>query len=382
MSDRQVEASFYSMTNIAEQRTSPITYDRTVSEKMFDEIQLINHSMIHDEQYDDEERQQSISNADIDEHVFKHSEFGRTSPLLYTSNELIRPRAISTAADHYPINHDTTPEHIRRENNNRVTYRQDVAIRYLQPPTPIPSGPLIIREIRAAPLPDAPPLIINQRPPIPMTPPPVIIRERPPVPPPIEPARIVNRYLPVSPAPPRQVIVERQAPFPEKPPPIIIEKWLPYRTVSERRVIVQHAEPLAPKPIKRNMIITWDAPQVNLVNNVRELGIVRTDPHMYTVQYGSQLASTDYVMSTMAKFGLGNNYAQMIDSSIERCAPSIVRDEENSLSSYRSTSDKPYHHIDAYRNARLSVNNDDEKFQLSTHSSNEQATLWATSLNG
>ena len=233
----------------------------------------------------------------------------------------------STEFDHYPLNEDLTPEHIRRANPDRIQYRQDVAIRYLQPPTPPPSGPVIIREIRAPQLAEAPPLVIYQRPPHPTTPPPIVIRERPPVPPAIEPPRVVNKYLPAPPPPARKVIIERQAPLPAKPQPIIIEKWLPYRPAAERRVVVEHAPPLMPRAPPTNTVITFDAPRIDLVKNVRELGTVRVDPHMYAAQYGSQLASADYVLSTMNRFGLGNNYAQLAHTS----HPSGYREEYTTL---------------------------------------------------
>jgi len=155
-------------------------------------------------------------------------------------------------------------------------------------------------------------LVIRQRPPAPVTPPPIVIRERPPVPPPVEPPRVVNKYLPAPPPPPRKVIIERQDPLPPKPQPVIIEKWLPYKPAPERRVVVEHALPLPPIPIQKNTIITYDAPQVDLVKNVRDLGTVRVDPHMYSVQYGSHFASSEYILNTMAKFGLGGNYSQMV----------------------------------------------------------------------
>ncbi|CAF4896040.1 unnamed protein product, partial [Rotaria sp. Silwood1] len=46
--------------------------------------------------------------------------------------------------------------------------------------------------------------------------------------------------------------------------------------------------------------------------NVRHLGVVRADPLLYTAQYGPCLQQNEYVQNTMAKFGLGNNYMQMI----------------------------------------------------------------------
>ena len=276
-----------------ERRASPVILDSSTDDDVFISARGVIHaSDNYGHDYETSVDHPPISVAAVELHA------SRTSP--------------SMEFDHYPVNQDLTPEHIRRPNPDRIQYRQDVAIRYLQPPTPPPPGPIIVREIRAPQPAEAPPLIIYQRAPVTVTPPPIVIREQPPVPPPIEPPRVLNKYLPAPPLPARKVIIERQAPLPAKPQPIIIEKWLPYRPVAERRVVVEHAAPLTPYAPQRNTVVTFDAPQVDLVSNVRELGTVRVDPHMYAVQYGSQLASADYVLSTMHRFGLGNSYAQLM----------------------------------------------------------------------
>lgn len=47
----------------------------------------------------------------------------------------------------YKINFDPNPQIIRKQANDAVTYKQEVAVRYLRPPTPPPPGPLIIKEV-------------------------------------------------------------------------------------------------------------------------------------------------------------------------------------------------------------------------------------------
>lgn len=49
----------------------------------------------------------------------------------------------------YKINFDPNPQLIRKQANDAVTYKQEVAVRYLRPPTPPPPGPLIIKEVRS-----------------------------------------------------------------------------------------------------------------------------------------------------------------------------------------------------------------------------------------
>ena len=298
MSESKIERSSYSATAAIERRLSPVEFTDDVFQA--NNIGLMAHG------------QQSYQRTN--------------SAMMTTSSNAIDQlvnQNIESDASGYPLNQDPNPEHIRRHNNDRITYQQDVAIRYLQPPTPPPPAPVIVREIRAPQPPEAPPLVIRQRPPVPVTPPPIIIRERPPVPPPIEPPRVVSKYLPAPPPPPRKLVIERQEPLPAKPQPIIIEKWLPYKPPPERRVVVERAPPLMPNTTQRNTVITYDAPRVDLVKNVRELGTVRVDPHMYSLQYGSQLASSEYVLNTMARFGLGNNYVQMVQMQASR-RPSIA----------------------------------------------------------
>lgn len=84
----------------------------------------------------------------------------------------------------YKINDDPNPEIIHKKTNQSVVYHQEVAIRYLRPPTPPPPGPILIQQEPNFFLPPAPPLVIRQQPPRPATPPPLVIREAPPPPPP------------------------------------------------------------------------------------------------------------------------------------------------------------------------------------------------------
>ncbi|CAF0874603.1 unnamed protein product [Rotaria sordida] len=191
----------------------------------------------------------------------------------------------------YKINFDPNPQIIRKHANDAVTYKQEVAVRYLRPPTPPPPGPLIIKEVRNPALPAAPPIVIRQRPPRPATPPPLIIRERPPQPPPQLGAKLVTKPLPPAPPPPRRVIIERMPPLPAKPQSIIVERWLPYKQ-QKRRVVYQKAPPVQPPAPQKNLIIQWEGTQARVVKEFRNLGIIKADPNTYVQQYGPQLRPT------------------------------------------------------------------------------------------
>jgi hypothetical protein len=92
-----------------------------------------------------------------------------------------------------PLN-TANPQVIYKPNNQEVVYKQNIMVRWLQPPTPPPLAPIIIRgkfyiflleinsiliievQVPASKEPQQPPLICRQIPPCPPTPPPIIVR--------------------------------------------------------------------------------------------------------------------------------------------------------------------------------------------------------------
>jgi len=80
----------------------------------------------------------------------------------------------------YPINIDNNPEIIKKETNVKIEYIQELAVRYLRPPSLPSPGDIIIREEEQIAVAPAPPLIIRQQPARPATPEPLVIRELPP----------------------------------------------------------------------------------------------------------------------------------------------------------------------------------------------------------
>ncbi|UJR33974.1 hypothetical protein I4U23_021390 [Adineta vaga] len=129
------------------------------------------------------------------------------------------------------------PQVIYKPNNQEVVYKQNIMVRWLQPPTPPPPAPIIIREVQA-PVDHQPPIVCRQVPPCPPTPPPIIVREKPPLCPPCGQPLIIEKRIP-SVTLPRQVIVERYPAPPAKPPTIIYEKYLPHVAPPPRQVIVR-----------------------------------------------------------------------------------------------------------------------------------------------
>ncbi|CAF0799679.1 unnamed protein product [Didymodactylos carnosus] len=98
----------------------------------------------------------------------------------------------------YKINYDPNPIVIKKQMPiEQPTYKQQIIVRYLRPPTPPAPGPLVIKEVRPPPPAPAPPLIIRTRAPRGKTPPPIIIREQPPIAPQVDTqSRYITKMLP------------------------------------------------------------------------------------------------------------------------------------------------------------------------------------------
>lgn len=80
----------------------------------------------------------------------------------------------------YLVNEDPHPQVITKRSEQQLVYQQEVAIRYLRPPTPPALGEIIIQQKDNSVTQPAPPLIIRQQPARPVTPQPLVIREAPP----------------------------------------------------------------------------------------------------------------------------------------------------------------------------------------------------------
>ncbi|KAL7669038.1 hypothetical protein ACOME3_009709 [Neoechinorhynchus agilis] len=210
----------------------------------------------------------------------------------------------------YSVNYDPEPEVVRRQASGQVIYKQEVAVRYLKPPTPPPPGPLIIKEVRATQAPPAPPVIIRQRPPRPATPPPMIIREKPPQTPQNCAPKVITRNLPPPPPPPRRVIIERLPPLPPKPRSIIVERWLPYKQ-QKRRVIYQRAPQIQHPEQQKNLIIQWEGAQVKILKEFRNLGIAKVDPNIYVQKFGPSLCHTSALPDFSKHMKLPNAHSAM-----------------------------------------------------------------------
>lgn len=190
----------------------------------------------------------------------------------------------------YAINDDPNPEIIRKRTEQQLVYHQEVAIRYLRPPTPPAPGEILIQQEGNSLIPPAPPLVIRQQPARPTTPPPLVVREAPPQPPPAVGRKVITISGKKIPPPPRKVIIERLPQLPCKPQSIIIERWLPYKQI-KRKVIYaksnENNDSLVVKP--KNIIVQWEPPKVEIKKEFKDLGIVRANPVEYVQRYGSSL---------------------------------------------------------------------------------------------
>ena len=192
--------------------------------------------------------------------------------------------------DDYPLNDDPSPKLIRKKPQQNLEYIQEIAVRYLRPPSLPEPGEIVIRqnqnEFAAQP---PPPLIIRQQPPRPLTPEPLIIREAPPEPPTsVFPRKVTVISGKAGPPPPRKVIFERLPELPARPQSILIERWLPYKT-PKRKVIYEQTSSNVVFAKPKNVIIQWEAPKAHIKREVKYLGIVRADPVEYSKRFGSEL---------------------------------------------------------------------------------------------
>jgi hypothetical protein len=97
---------------------------------------------------------------------------------------------------------------------------------------------------------------------------------------------VIEVDAPLAPVP-RRVIVERMSNLPPRPQDIIVEKWLPYRP-QKRRVVYQRAGSLQ-QLVPRNLIIEWEAPDVEIVKQCKDLGVMDADPEDYIRRFGGEL---------------------------------------------------------------------------------------------
>ncbi|KAI0990584.1 hypothetical protein GJ496_010240 [Pomphorhynchus laevis] len=229
--------------------------------------------------------------------------FGQTGlPIVPSSGQVVDCCDIA-------LNKDATPEVIVKHPDKPIKYQQDIGVRYLKPPTPPPSGNIVIREVRPPPVPEAPPLYVRLKPERPKTPPPLIIREAPPKPFKRQPTVVIDKVLPPAPPPPRKVIVEKLPPLPPKPQKVIIEKWLPYEKI-KRNIIYQKLPDLPPTKNVKNTLITWSPIKAQIFKKFQNLGIIKADPSTYANQFCSELKDSNTTMNAMINMGASLHYQE------------------------------------------------------------------------
>ena len=204
--------------------------------------------------------------------------------ILANKSELLTWKGV-VPIEQYSLNKDSDPEIITKIKVNKLEYFQELAIRYLRPPSPPAPGEIIIQQRKNKIIPAAPPLVIRQVPARPLTPEPLVMREVPPQ----QPTLIGRKFIQISgkrlPPPPRKVVIERVAPLPSKPQSVIIERWIPYQP-TKRRVIFQKSNQVDPVVVKpRNVIVQWDTPNVVVKKEFKYLGIIRVNPAEYVFRF-------------------------------------------------------------------------------------------------
>lgn len=208
--------------------------------------------------------------------------------------------------DQYKLNNDPNPELIRKKPTDRIRYVQDVAIRFLEPPQPPKPGDIVVKHLPNRQIAPAPPLIVRQAPPKPATPAPLVLREAPPQPPARIPDQLVQVPGRVLAPPARKVVVERLPPIPPKPQQIFLEKWLPFKQ-QKRRVVYQQPDPDCVLPNPRNLVIQWEAPEVEVTRDYRNLGTQLANPEDYVRRFGSELLRHEEFKQAATRIGAPDN---------------------------------------------------------------------------
>ena len=165
---------------------------------------------------------------------------------------------------------------------------------------------------------------MRQRGPQAPTPPPIVIREAPPTPPQPLPGKQICLPGRTIPPPARKVIIERLPPTPAKPPCVLIERWLPYGQQTQR-IIFESAKPVCAIPDPKNCIIQWEAPEVEIRTDVKNLGVHEADPREYAARYGSQLVRGDQLPEIAKKYS-NQSGVQLAANSRQEQSVNVVGD--------------------------------------------------------
>lgn len=190
--------------------------------------------------------------------------------------------------ENYRINNDPDPYVIKKKPESKLTFNQDVKVKYLNPPRLPKPGDIVINAEPDRQIQPGPPIIIRQnRERIP-DPPPMVIREAPPrIPQPIN-QKVINIPGKVVPPPARKVIIEKLPQIPPKPRSIIIERWLPFEKQT-RNVIYNKPKNSAILSDPKNLIIDWESPDVEVVHRIKNEGIFNTDPTKYSSKFKDEI---------------------------------------------------------------------------------------------
>lgn len=220
----------------------------------------------------------------------------------------------------YKLFDDRNPQIINKITNQSVEYVQELAIRYLRPPSPPLPGDIIIKQEPDYTPQTAPPLIIRQQPNRPYTPEPLVVREAPPkLSNPIGIKRITIPSKKIPP-PPRRVVIERIPSLPKKPQKVIVERWLPYKETKQKIVLKKEPQLKDEFVTPRNIIVNWESPIATVRRQVKYCGVVRADPVKYVEKFGPLLlhntAFPEYVLDIETPREYGSLAADQTEKSI------------------------------------------------------------------
>ena len=235
----------------------------------------------------------------------------------------------------YLLDETSNSELFTKEIEQSLDYMQELAARYLRPPTPPPVDRVIQQEMNLF-GPPSPPLIIRQQSPRPIRPYPLVIRESPPKP------NLGRKIITVSskrmPPVPKKVLGQL-ATLPTKSRSVITGKGMPYTRTKPKVVYRDNFLPDLVVAERKNTNIQWDASKVELRKEFKYLGMLNANPIEYVNTYGTALKSSTDLPAYVHEIKLPHAFAADYCSKYELEGDIHVADlRKRSLDEYAKSS--------------------------------------------
>ena len=79
----------------------------------------------------------------------------------------------------------------------------------------------------------------------------------------------------------------------------------------------------------KNTIIEWRPPEVEVVKQVKQLGVSQADPQRYYTQHGDRLYTTEFVQRKLTELGLQEELALMQEQQLSASREETSMEQAN-----------------------------------------------------